>query len=80
LNFLPSDGSHDHITGLLKAMITEPPPVDGYKVTYPDGTIWVMSGQVKGFTPMAPVDGKLSATVVIRPTGKMTINGIVIGN
>lgn len=79
LNFLDLDGSHDHITGLLKAMITEPPPVDGYKITSPDGIVWIMSGQVSHFAPVAPVDGLMSATVTIRPTGKMLIGGVVVG-
>lgn len=80
INYLPSDTTQDHITGLLQAIITEPPPVDGYKITFPDGTVWVASGQCKAFQPTAPVDGKLAATVTVRLTGKMTINGIVIGN
>jgi hypothetical protein len=79
LNFLDTDASHDHLTGLLKAMITEPPPIDGYKMTFPSGVVWVMSGQVSKFAPKMPVDGLQSATVTIRPTGRMTINGIVVG-
>jgi hypothetical protein len=79
LNFLDTDGSHDHLTGLLKAMITEPPPVDGYRITFPSGVIWVMSGQVSKFAPKYPVDGLQEAAVTIRPTGRMTINGIIIG-
>jgi hypothetical protein len=79
LNFLPTDPSQDHITGLYKAMITEPPPVDGYRLTFPDGTVWVMSGQVQAIKPKAPVDGLLALDVTIRFTGKFTINGVVIG-
>ncbi len=79
LNFLDTDGSHDHLTGLLKATITEPPPVDGYRITFPSGVIWVMSGQVSKFAPKYPVDGLQEAAVTIRPTGRMTINGIIIG-
>jgi hypothetical protein len=79
LNALMTDASHDHLTGLLKAMITEPPPVDGYKITFPDGLVWVMSGQVSAFKLGAPVDGLATATVTIRPTGRMTIGGVVVG-
>lgn len=79
LNFIPTDATQDHITGLLKAMITEPPPVDGYRTTFPDGTVWVCSGQVQAFKPKAPVDGKLEADITIRFSGKMTINGIIVG-
>lgn len=80
LNFLATDATHDHLTGLVHAMITEPPPVDGYRITFPDGVVWVMSGQVQSIAPKAPVDGKMSADVTIRPTGKMTIGGVVVGN
>lgn len=79
LNALQTDASQDHLTGLLKAMITEPPPVDGYRITYPDGLVWVMSGQVSAFKNMSPVDGLMSVQVTIRPTGKMTIGGVVVG-
>lgn len=79
LNALQNDPSQDHLTGLLKAMITEPPPVDGYRITFPDGLVWVMSGQVSGFKNLSPVDGLMSVSVTIRPTGKMTIAGIVVG-
>ena len=37
MNFLPSDGSHDHLTGLIKACVTNPVPVDGFKMVFPDG-------------------------------------------
>lgn len=82
LNFLPQDPSHDHLTGLIKATITNPVPTDGFKVVYPDlVTTWVASGQVKSVNNiMLPVDGLSSADVVVRFSDKMTINGVVIGN
>src|SRR4051812_18721135 len=55
LNFLPTDGSHDHLTGLFKAIIDN--SVDGYKITMPSSLIWVCSGQVQHIVPKAPVDG-----------------------
>lgn len=82
LNFLPADPTHDHLTGLYKAMIDEPPPVDGYRFTFPPGSggpIWVMSGQVQHIAPKAPVDGKLSADVTIRMSDIMAIGGITVG-
>lgn len=79
MNFLPTNATHDHLTGLYKALITEPPPVDGYRVTFPDTTVWIMSGQVQGIAPTAPVDGLLSANVTLRFTGKMSIGGVTIG-
>ena len=79
MNFLPSNATHDQLTGLYKALTTEPVPVDGWKITFPDATVWVMSGQVQAISPKAPVDGKLAADVSVRMTGKMTIGGVVIG-
>lgn len=80
INFLPTDGTHDHLTGLYKALITEPPPVDGYRTTFMStGLVWIMSGQVKGIAPKAPVDGKLSADVTIRFSGYMYIGGVLVG-
>jgi len=82
LNFLPNDASHDHLTGLLNALITEPPPTDGYKFTFPSAggsSVWVMSGQVKAVSPKAPVDNKLSADVTLVFSGLFTINNVVYG-
>lgn len=67
-NFVPFDGSQDHLTGLQKHWF------DGvrriYQLTFPDGTQWLFSGFLSGITPSAPVDDRLSATVTIRPTGR----------
>lgn len=83
LNFLPSDASHDHLTGLLSNILTEPQPIDGFKFTFPTaaGTqVWVMSGQVKAVDNVkTPVDGKMSADVTIVFSGPFTINGAVFG-
>src|SRR5574339_425498 len=38
LNFLPSDATHDHLTGLIKAAVTNPVPLDGFKIVFPDLT------------------------------------------
>lgn len=81
LNFLPSDASHDHLTGLIKAAITNPVPTDGFKVVFPDlVNTWVASGQVKSVANIVlPVDGLSTADVGVRFSGLMTINGVVIG-
>ena len=82
LNFLPSDGTQDHLTGLQYACITEPPPVEGYKIIGPSGSgfLWIFSGQVKEVANVKfPVDGKAAADVTIRPSGKMYIGAVLIG-
>lgn len=81
INFLPQDVSHDHLAGLLKAVTTNPVPMDGWKVVFPDGvTTWIASGQVKALKNVKlPVDGLSTADLEVRLSGKMLINGVVIG-
>lgn len=81
LNFLPSDASHDHLTGLIKATVTNPVPMDGWKIVFPDGVnTWIASGQVKSVNNIVlPVDGLSTADAVIRFSGRMTINNVLIG-
>lgn len=84
LNFIPNDASMDHLTGLIKAIITEPCPIDGYRVRWPSplntsAYDWVMSGQVLSLKPKAPVDGKLEIDATIRFSGLMSIGGVLIG-
>lgn len=80
LNFLPTNGTHDHLTGLYKLIIDN--TVTGFRITFPTaaGSVpWIMSGQVQSITPNAPVDGKLSANVTLRFSGLMSIGGVSIG-
>lgn len=81
LNFLPSNATHDHLTGLLKATTTNPVPTDGFRITFPDlVNVWLASGQIKQVNNiLLPVDGLSTADVGIRFSGKMMINGVVIG-
>jgi hypothetical protein len=77
MNFVPANGTQDHLTGLQRAFIDG--TFDGYKFTTPGGLIWIASGFVKGVAPKAPVDGKLAADVKIRLSGQMWINGMLVG-
>lgn len=81
LNFLPSDATHDHLTGLLKACFTNPVPMDGFKIVYPDGTNnWIASGQVKSVKNIVlPVDGLSTADAEIRFSDRMVVNGVLVG-
>lgn len=82
MNFLPTDPTHDHLTGLLKACTTNPVPTDCFKMVFPDLTSnWIASGQVKQVNNIVlPVDGLSTADVGIRFSGLMAINGVVIGS
>lgn len=79
VNFLPTDTTHDHLTGLQALIIAN--TVTGFRCTFPPaaGSVeWIMSGQVSNVAPKAPVDGKLSADVDIIFSGAMTIGGVLI--
>ena len=78
INFVPTDGSHDEATGLIKAMDSK--ALDGYRITWVDATTWIFSGYVKNFQPAAPArEGGLTADVTIRPSGGHIIEGTAIG-
>lgn len=83
LNFLPANGTHDHLTGVYYHQINN--IITGYRVTVPaisggdGGIVWIMSGQVQAIKPTAPVDGKLTADVTLRFSGLMSIGGVSIG-
>jgi hypothetical protein len=72
IGFVPGlDATHDEATGLIKSW--NDGQLDGWRVTYPDGTVWIFSGYVTNIAPSAPVDDGLVADVTIRPTGAMSI-------
>jgi hypothetical protein len=81
LNFLPSDPTHDHLTGLLKASFTNPVPMDGFKIVFPDlVNNWIASGQVKSVKNIVlPVDGLSTADCEIRFSDRMVVNGVLVG-
>jgi hypothetical protein len=70
IGYVPSLGTHDHLTGLMKSIIDG--SLDRYRVTYPNGSVWLTSGYTQNIGPTAPVDGGLEATITIRPTGTMS--------
>lgn len=82
LNFLPSDPTQDHLTGLLKAAFTNPVPMDGFKIVFPDLiNTWIASGQVKDVNNITlPVDGLSTAVCTIRFSDRMVINNVLIGS
>lgn len=78
VNFLPSNNTHDHLTGLQKLLIDN--TVTGFRLSPPNAApVWVMSGQVQSFNATAPVDGKFGADINIRLSGLMSIGGVSVG-
>jgi hypothetical protein len=53
--------------------------VNGFKITQPDGMVWIASGGVSAMNGTAPVDGVQTAEVTLRFSGRMLLNGQVIG-
>jgi hypothetical protein len=72
VGYLPSLGSHDHLTGLTKSWLDG--ARDRWRVTFPDGTQWTFFGFVTNIGPSAPVDDGLVADITIRPTDDMVFS------
>jgi hypothetical protein len=77
MNFIPTNGTHDHLTGVYKMVIDD--TRIGWRFTFPGSWIWIASGQVKEVVPHAPVDGKMEADLTLRFSGRFFINGVLIG-
>lgn len=75
--FNNADPTHDASTGLWSAIIGN--TFDGYKITQPDGAVWMFSGRVQAMNQTAPVDGIQTANVTIRPSGAFYLNGTLVG-
>lgn len=72
-----NDATHDASTGLWSAILSN--TYDGYRITQPDGTVWMFSGRVQAMAQTAPVDGIQTANVTIRPSGAFFLNGVMYG-
>jgi hypothetical protein len=72
LGFLPSGASHGISAGLMKSW--QDGLKDGWKVVFPDSSVWIFSGYITNIGPSAPVDDGLVADVTIRPTGAMSFS------
>lgn len=55
----------------------EEPPIDqdfeACTITFGSGTTWAFSGALKSYAPAAPIDDRMTATAVIKVSGKITI-------
>lgn len=73
VNFIPTDHSHagDHADSILHTMTNR--SVRNFKLTWPDATIWSFAALVIAFSPKAPVDGKLAASITLKIAERPTI-------
>lgn len=79
MNFLPADGTQDHLTGLYAAKYAN--TFDGYKFSHTaSGLVWIASGNVTKIVPKTPKEGVLSADVTLRFSGPWLHNGVVVGS
>lgn len=73
VNYIPTDSTHDASAGLINDM--ENRTLRNFQLVFPDGssTTWSFAALVTGFEPGAPVDGELTASVTLTPSGQPTL-------
>lgn len=59
----------------------ESPPINGatesITITFASGTTWAFSGFMTGYTPAAPMDDRMTASVTVKVSGPITITPAV---
>lgn len=83
VNFINSEATHNHLTGLYKAMGDN--VLRGWRLRAFGGTTntdeWIMSGQVQKIVKKAPVKaGVISADITVRMSGAQIIDGVVFAS
>lgn len=73
VNYIPTDGTHDASSGLINDQ--ESRTLRNFQLVFPDGggTTWSFAALVTGFDPTGPVDGELTASVTLKPSGQPTL-------
>lgn len=70
LGFVPTDPTHDLTTGMLKDWFDR--TRRNYRIIFPDGTTWGLTGFVTGFKIQAQLANSLIANATIKLTGGIT--------
>ena len=79
LNWIPSNATHDHLTGLRKLFNDN--VATGWKQVFPDNTTIISSGKIKALGDIsAPVDGKLALDIEVRFSGVYSYAGVIVGS
>lgn len=73
LNFLPANATQSYAAGLIKDLVDRTKQAFSITFSNTGATVWSFNAFVTKFSPSAPVEGKLSASVTLRPTGKPTL-------
>jgi len=45
-----------------------------FRIAFPDGQEWTFRGVIEALATKSPIDGLMSADVIVRPIGPMTVN------
>lgn len=70
MNFIPSDASHDHVTGLRYHQRNK--TLLDFEIEHVDGTVDAFAAYVSTFKPSMPVDGILKADCSLRITSAVS--------
>jgi|SRR3990172_6495050 len=70
INFIPTDGTHDDVTGIQKIMNDR--SVWNWQMLFPDASVVTFAAIVTAFGIKAPVADKLSADLSLKITGEWT--------
>lgn len=73
LNWIPTTATHNATAGLINDL--ENRTRRNFQMVFPDGSssTWAFAALVTGFSPAAPVDGALTASVTLDITGQPTL-------
>lgn len=72
VNLDSAHATHDETTGLYGAFVARTDK--NWEVVFTDGTTWAFSGIVQAFSPNAPVDDALTASITIEVTSIPTLS------
>lgn len=75
VSFIPTNATHSYTSGLLRDALAR--NKRNFKVVLPDaaGTTWQGAAYVEEFTPEAPLDNVLKASIKLTPASNWTFAG-----
>ena len=71
INFVPGSPTQSFATGLIGDAVSR--TLRNFELLFPNLVKWEFAGYVIGFEPDAPFDGKLGASVTVKPVGQPTL-------
>lgn len=80
MTFIPSDLiDYGELECELNFDESETPPIDSpaepVTINFPSGASWAFSGFLTNYAPEAPIDDRMTASVTLKASGKITITG-----